>query len=72
MKALIKTYRGFTFERTSNGYWLFRDLPPEIGYCSRYFTNEELNSELVEEIICKAIDRMISKSPVFIGDIRER
>jgi len=76
-----ETYRGITFHKTRNGFWLFNESVPNNpgSYWSRYATNNELrlignpkaDIKVVAKIMRAMIDRALEGHVVYRGDIRE-
>lgn len=73
-------YRSIRFTKTHKGFWFFDEPPKCCGYWSRYADDSEIailddenSSDSVKvAVIHNMIDRQISGSPVFTGDIRYR
>lgn len=74
-------HRSIGFRRTIEQHWVFEKGPRHGGHWTRFFLQQELDqiapesgTSLIEQIriMQRAIDRMLSNAPVFIGDLRDR
>jgi hypothetical protein len=78
--ATYYEYRSIRFTKTPKGFWFFEEPPRCGGHWSRYAVDREVGilddedgSDLLKiAVMHNMIDRMISGTQVYTGDIRYR